>query len=141
MLTIRRLSLADARILIAGAAQHAGEIAVPMCIAVCDEQGLLIAFERMDGAKYTSVAIAQDKAFTAAGIRRGTDLLGQAAQPGAGAFGINSAHHGRMSILGGGLPVIIDGETVGAIGVSAGTVDQDKACAEAGVAAFLAQQA
>jgi uncharacterized protein GlcG (DUF336 family) len=140
MLTIHRLSLADARILISGAVAHAEEIGVPMCVAVTDDQGLLIGFERMDAAKFTSITIAQDKAFTAAGIRRGTDLLGQGAQPGAPAFGINSAHQGRMSILGGGMPVIVDSEVVGAIGVSGGTVGEDKACAEAGIAAFMAQQ-
>lgn len=136
MLTIRRLSLADARILIAGAVKHAQEIGVPICIAITDEQGLLIAFERMDGAKFTSVSIAQDKAFTAAGIRRGTDLLGEGAQPGSPAYGINTAHQGRMSVLGGGLPVVIDGDVVGAIGVSGGTVHEDKACALAAIAAL-----
>ncbi|MBB3355206.1 uncharacterized protein GlcG (DUF336 family) [Rhizobium sp. BK049] len=51
MLTINRLSLADARILIEGARGRAEEIGVPMCIAVTDESGQLIAFERMDGGK------------------------------------------------------------------------------------------
>lgn len=139
MLTINRLSLSEARILIAGALAHAQQINVPMCISIADESGLLIAFERMDGARNTSVLISQDKAFTAAGIRRGTDLLGQGSQPGEPTFGINTAHGGRMNILGGGMPVIVDGQTVGAIGVSGGPVDQDKACAEAGIAAFLAQ--
>jgi uncharacterized protein GlcG (DUF336 family) len=138
MLTIRRLSLADARTLIAGAGAHAEKIGIPMCIAVTDEQGQLIAFERMDGAKFTSIAIAQDKAFTAAGIRRGTDQLGQIAHSGSPAFGINTANGGRMMILGGGLPIVVDGEVVGAIGLSSGTADQDKECAEAGIAALQA---
>lgn len=141
MLTIRRLSLEEARVLIAGARAHAEKIGVPMCIAVTDEQGLLIAFERMDGAKFTSIAIAQDKAFTAAGIHRGTDLLGQIAQPGTPAFGINTVHGGRMMILGGGLPIVVDGDVVGAIGLSSGTADQDKECAEAGIAALNLQPA
>ena len=68
MLTIKRLDLADARILIEGAAEKAREIGVPMCIAVVDESGNLVAFERMDGGKITSVTIAQDKAFTAAAL-------------------------------------------------------------------------
>ena len=65
MLTVKRLDLADARILIEGAAEKAREIGVPMCIAITDESGNLIAFERMDGGKITSVTIAQDKSFTA----------------------------------------------------------------------------
>ncbi|WP_261338347.1 GlcG/HbpS family heme-binding protein [Rhizobium leguminosarum] len=48
MLTIKRLDLNDARALIAGARAKAEEIGVPMCIAVADESGQLIAFERMD---------------------------------------------------------------------------------------------
>ena len=59
MLTVKRLDLADARILIEGAAEKAREIGVPMCIAITDESGNLIAFERMDGGKITSVTIAR----------------------------------------------------------------------------------
>ena len=51
MLTIRRLDLVEAQAMIAAARAAAEEIGVPMCIAVTDESGLLIAFERMDGAK------------------------------------------------------------------------------------------
>jgi len=60
MLTIRRLDLSDARTLIAGAREKAKEIGVPMCIAITDESGQLIAFERMDGGKVTSTTIAID---------------------------------------------------------------------------------
>ncbi|MCQ8210354.1 heme-binding protein, partial [Cutibacterium acnes subsp. acnes] len=66
MMTIKRLDISDARLLIKGAADKARDIGVPMCIAVVDESGNLVAFERMDGGKTTSVIIAQDKAFTAA---------------------------------------------------------------------------
>ena len=64
MLTIKRLSIEDAKILIDGARAKAIEIDIPMCIAVVDESGQLIAFERMNGGKVTSAIIAQDKAFT-----------------------------------------------------------------------------
>ncbi|WP_296993505.1 GlcG/HbpS family heme-binding protein, partial [Thalassospira sp. UBA1131] len=59
MLTIKRLSIEDAYILIEGARNRANEIGVPMCIAITDESGVLIAFERMDGGKVTSTTIAQ----------------------------------------------------------------------------------
>ena len=72
MLSIPRLALADAQTLIAGARKEAQRIRVPMCIAVTDESGNLIAFERMDGAKVLSVQLSQDKAFTAAISRRPT---------------------------------------------------------------------
>ena len=60
MLTIKRLSIEDAKILIDGARAKAIEIDIPMCIAVVDESGQLIAFERMNGGKVTSAIIAQD---------------------------------------------------------------------------------
>jgi uncharacterized protein GlcG (DUF336 family) len=138
MLTIRRLDIEDARILIAGARAKAEEIAVPMCIAITDESGQLLAFERMDGGKITSTIIAQDKAYTAAGAKRTTESYGSASQPGSPAYGINSAIGGRLMVVAGGLPVIIDGDVVGAIGLSSGTPAQDAQCAQAGIDHFLA---
>ncbi|MDP9588202.1 GlcG/HbpS family heme-binding protein [Shinella oryzae] len=141
MLTIRRLSIEDARILIAGARAKAEEIGVPMCIAITDESGQLIAFERMDGGKITSTIIAQDKAYTAAGAKRTTESYGSASQPGSPAYGINSAIGGRLMVVAGGLPVIVDGDVVGAIGLSSGTPAQDTQCAQAGIDHFLASRA
>lgn len=141
MLTIRRLSIEDARILIAGARAKAEEIGVPMCIAITDESGQLIAFERMDGGKITSTIIAQDKAYTAAGAKRTTESYGSASQPGSPAYGINSAIGGRLMVVAGGLPVIVDGDVVGAIGLSSGTPAQDTQCAQAGIEHFLASRA
>ncbi len=137
MLTIKRLSLEDARVLIAGARAEAEKIGVPMCIAITDESGQLIAFERMDGGKITSTIIAQDKAYTAAGAKRTTESYGTASQPGNPAYGINSAIGGRLLVVAGGLPVIVDGDVVGGIGLSSGTPAQDTQCAQAGVDFFL----
>ncbi|CAN7710059.1 GlcG/HbpS family heme-binding protein [Neorhizobium tomejilense] len=137
MLTIKRLSLDDARILIEGAAIKAAEIGVPMCIAVTDESAQLIAFERMDGGKVTSTTIAMDKAFTAAGAKRTTESYGAASQPGSPAYGINSAIGGRLMTVAGGIPVTVDGDVVGAIGISSGTPSQDAECAQAGIDHFL----
>jgi uncharacterized protein GlcG (DUF336 family) len=134
MKTIHRLDLEDARRLIAGASLHAQDICVPMCIAVTDEAGQLIAFERMEGGKVTSTTIAIDKAFTAAAAKKATHDYGAASQPGAPAYGINSAIGGRLMVVGGGLPVLFEGEVVGGIGVSSGTPVQDQAVAEAGIA-------
>lgn len=138
MLTIKRLDIQDARILIAGARDKADEIGVPMCIAITDEGGNLVAFERMDGGKVTSTTIAIDKSFTASGAKKATHEYGAASQPGSPVYGINSAIAGRLMVVGGGLPVIVDGDVVGGIGVSSGTPDQDRAVAQAGIDAFLA---
>jgi uncharacterized protein GlcG (DUF336 family) len=139
MLEIRRLALADARALIAGAAARAQEIGVPMCIAVTDESGQLIALERMDGAKVLSIDIARDKAMVAAAQRKATADYNRAVQAeGSLTFGIHTAAGGRFSIVGGGLPVKVDGAVVGGIGCSSGTPEQDGDCAQAGIDRFLA---
>lgn len=138
MMTVKRLDLADAGVLLAGARAKAAEIGVPMCIAITDEGGNLVAFERMDGGKVTSITIAIDKAFTAAGAKKATHEYGEVSQPGKPVYGIASAIGGRLMVVGGGLPVIVGGEVVGGIGVSSGTPMQDREVAEAGIAAFLA---
>ncbi|WP_303291004.1 heme-binding protein [Marinobacter sp. SS5-14b] len=140
MLTINRIDLSDARILIEGAAAKAREIGVPMCIAVVDESGTLVAFERMDGGKVTSVTIAQDKAFTAAAARKATHEYNAANVPGNLAFGIHTEVGGRLSTVGGGLPVLVDGEVVGGIGLSSGTPQQDMDCAQAGIDHFVSKR-
>ncbi len=137
MITVTRLDAADADVLIAGAAARAEAIGVPMCIAITDEAGQLIAFRRMDGGKVTSSTIAIDKAFTAAGAKKATHEYGASSQPGAPAYGIASAIGGRLMVVGGGLPVVVEGDVVGGIGVSSGTPDQDRDVAQAGIEAFL----
>lgn len=141
MLTIRRLSLEEADILIEGAALKAREIKVPMCIAVTDESGHLIAFDRMDGGKVSSISIAIDKAFTGAVARRGTHVYNELCQPGKPTFGIHVTNGGHFSVIGGGLPVFVNGEIVAGIGVSSGSAEQDQVCAEAAIAHFYAKTA
>ena len=140
MLTIKRLDLEDARRLLKGAREKATEIGVPMCIAITDESGNLVAFERMDGGKVTSITIAIDKSYTASAAKKATHEYGEASQPGAPAYGIGSAIGGRLMVVGGGLPVIVDGEVVGGIGVSSGTPMQDREVAQAGLDAFGSAQ-
>lgn len=137
MLTVQRLSRDDAFTLVEGARKKAHEINVPMCIAIADESGNLIAFERMDGGKVHSSIVAQDKAFTAASTRKGTHELNQLCMPGKPLFGIHNAMGGRICIVAGGLPVIVDGQVVGAIGISSGTTGQDMECAQAGIDYYL----
>lgn len=133
MLTITRLDQDDARRLIEGAEAHSRQIGVPMCIAVTDESGHLLAFARMDGGKITSATIAIDKAFTAAAARKPTHEYGTASQPGAPAWGISSALGGRLMVVAGGLPVEHDGQVIGGIGVSSGSPAQDQSVAQAGI--------
>ena len=139
MLTIKRLSLEEAQILIDGAALKACEIKVPMCIAVTDESGHLIKFDRMDGGKVSSISIAIDKAFTGAVARRGTHIYNELCVPGKPTFGIHVSNGGHFSVIGGGLPVWVNSEIVGGVGVSSGSAEQDQVCAEAAIVHFYAK--
>ncbi|MDB5429997.1 MAG: polymerase subunit delta [Caulobacter sp.] len=137
MLQIQRLSADDAAVVIGGAREQAQRIGVPMCIAVVDESGTLIAFERMDGGKVHSVQVAIDKAFTAASARKPTHEYNAACVPGNLVFGIHTALGGRLCVVGGGYPIIVDGVTVGGVGLSSGSPQQDMSCAEAGVSSIV----
>jgi uncharacterized protein GlcG (DUF336 family) len=139
MLEIQRLSWDEAKILVDGAVASSREINVPMCIAVADESGNLIDFSRMDGGKISSISIAIDKAFTAAAARRGTHIYNQLCVPGQPTFGIHVTNGGRFSVIGGGLPVTLNGVVVGGIGISSGTAEQDLVVAEAALKHFYGQ--
>lgn len=130
------ITLEEAQRVLSAAEQKAQEMGQPMNIAVMDAGRNLVAFHRMNGAWVASTDIAIDKAFTSAGRGLTTRKIGEMAQPGQPLFGINTTNGGRIVIFAGGIPLTRDGEVVGAIGVSGGTVDEDEEVAEAGVAAL-----
>ncbi len=134
--TFRKSSITGdlAHRMIAAAEAKAREIEVPMNVAIVDESGVLKAFSRMDGAPLLSVQIARDKAYTAAGFSMSTDgwydFIKDDPPLAAGApTGID-----RLVVFGGGYPITVDDEVIGAIGVSGGHYTQDMQVAEAGLA-------
>ncbi|HEX4077181.1 MAG TPA: heme-binding protein [Candidatus Acidoferrales bacterium] len=132
-----KVTLEGARAVLAAAERHATEIKVPMNIAIVDDGARLLAFARMDGAKPASVAVSLVKA-QAAAMRRaptGPAMSGDQVNV-ALAIGLASVAPDHQTPIRGGLPLVVDGEVVGAIGVSAGTEDQDVEVARAGVAFF-----
>ena len=131
-----RLSLQGARLVMAAATRKAAALRVPMDIAVVDDGGHLIVFNRMDGAKLSSIDIAINKAWTAACSRRPTHEYAEIAAPGRPAYGIHMTNDGRFTIVGGGLPIRVDNGVLGGIGCSGGTVHQDREVAQAGIAAL-----
>ena len=130
------IQLVDARRIIAAAQKEAEKIGQPMNVAVVDEGGNLIAFERMANAWLGSIDIAQKKAWTSRAFDITTKDLGTFSQSGDQFFGIHASNDGKVMIFAGGIPLKKDGKVVGAIGVSGGTGKQDQAVAEAGVKAF-----
>jgi uncharacterized protein GlcG (DUF336 family) len=137
MITVPKLTLDDAKIILEGAEKKAKEIAVDMDIAVVDDGGNLLAFYRMDKAKITSIDIAINKAFTAAGARKATHEYAEIAGAGGPAFGIHVSNRGRFMIFGGGLPIFVYGHIVGGIGCSSGSVEEDRTVAQAGIDAII----
>ena len=134
--TLETLPLQDAKRMLAAGEANAEQIGIPYNIAVVDAGGHLLAFSRQDGALIGSIDLAIHKAFTSRACDISTEDLGELAQPGKPLYGIHSSNDGKIVIFGGGLPIRLKGMVIGAIGASAGTVEQDVTVAEAGVVAI-----
>ena len=137
MRKIPKLELEDVKVILAGSEAEARKIGVDMDIAVVDDGGHLLGFYRMDRAKVTSIQIAIDKAFTSAGTRKTTRDYKSIGAPDGVAFGIHASNQGRFMIFGGGVPILIDGECVGAVGCSSGSPEEDERVARAGIEEWL----
>lgn len=112
------------------AQEKAKEWNCKVSVAICDVGGNLKAFSRMDGASLLSVEISQNKAYTSAASGRSTaDWYPLIEKDPALLHGI--VHTNRLTIFGGGLPIYIQDQLVGGIGVSGGTSEDDVRCAEA----------
>ena len=128
------VNLEQAKKVMAGAEANARSQNLPMAIAIVDTSGQLVAFTRMDNTQTASTEIAQDKAKSAAMLRRTTKVL----QDGLAQGGANLRFLAlRYAIpIEGGVPIAVDGKIIGAIGVSGGSSDQDGVVAAAGLAAL-----
>jgi uncharacterized protein GlcG (DUF336 family) len=127
----QELTHAAAMVIVQGAIAKAEEMGVPQCIAVVDTGGNLLAFVRMDGAKVLSQISATNKAITAASSRVRTGGVPTDVET---KLAITTG--GVLTNLKGGLPIEINGQIVGAIGVGSGTGDQDVEVGMAGIAAL-----
>lgn len=130
------LSMTGARRVIDAAVAHAERIGVPVCAAVTDRAGSLLAYLRMDGAPLLSEQLARDKAYTVAGFngRPTHEWWDAIADDPPVRNGLGRVD--RLIIFGGGVPVGVSGQLVGAIGVSGGSAEQDREIADAGAAAL-----
>ena len=131
MLTELVLSYADARRAVdflLGEIEKRGKAGV---IAVCDAHGELIAFARMDGAPYSSIQIAMNKAYSAARERKPSKEIGNAAVHPEKGFDIGYFGDPRFTGWGGGVPVFQSGKVVGAVAVSGLPQLEDMELAEA----------
>ena len=120
--------------MLTAAIAKAEDMGQPQCIVIVDASGVTLGQIRMSGAKFLSLKSATTKACTAASIRAPSDAIPEAVGP-----AIAAATDNAVTRLGGGLPIIIDGECVGGIGVGSGTADQDKDVAKVALSAIGAQ--
>src|ERR1700730_9206046 len=120
------MTLDKAQLVVKAAVAKAKEIGQPMNIAVVDAGTNLTAFVRMDGAWLGSIDIAINKAFTAKAFDISTRELGRNSQPGDQFLVIHVSNHNRVMIFAGGIPLELNGQVVGAVGVSGGSGEQDQ---------------
>jgi uncharacterized protein GlcG (DUF336 family) len=127
------LSATQARRIVDDAVTQAGALAVPVSVAVVDESGIIKEFQRMDGAPLVSVQTAMHKAYTAAAIGMPPDEFYTIIEPDPAAVA-SFAHRPGLALIPGGLPLVVDGEVAGAVGVAgAMTGAEDRRIAEAAV--------
>jgi glc operon protein GlcG len=121
-----QLNLAGAEAVLEAAKKKAAALGLKCNIAVVDDGGHLLAFARMDGARPASAATALTKAVSAATFRQETGPLPAKGEPDVLlSLSIQTASGGKITTLKGGVPIVIDGQVVGAVGVGGGTGDQD----------------
>lgn len=130
------IQLQHAQDIVAAAIKKAGEIKVPMNVAVVDRGGNLLAFARMDNAWLGSKDIAIKKAQTANYFDMNSGEIGKLSQPGGPLYNIEVSNGGLITFPGGVVLKDASGAIAGAIGVSGGSVEQDATVAEAGAAIF-----
>jgi uncharacterized protein GlcG (DUF336 family) len=128
----RVLSLEVAKQVAAAAEKHAKENKWNVCIAIVDDGGHLVYFQRLDGTQTGSVTVSQRKAQTAISFKRPSKVFEEGVAGGRNAL---LALPGAVP-LEGGIPLVVEGEMIGAIGVSGVTAQQDGMIAQAGADAL-----
>lgn len=126
------LTLEEANRIAQGTMAKAEELGIKINVAVCDTGGRLMAFQRMDNARWAGVYGSQGKAIASAAFGRPSgELTERAGHP--TLRGIVAGEGGHMILGQGAVPIIRDGVVEGACGVGGGTAQEDEDCARAGV--------
>ena len=130
----KKLNLESAKKIVEAGEKKAKELGLDFVLTVVNKEGHLILEEKMDNALFASIDIAFKKAYTAAALKIDTVNLTELTKPTGSLYGLQN--DSRYIIFGGGFLLRVNGEIVGAIGVSGGTVEQDMEVAKACVEAF-----
>ncbi|WP_345945681.1 cob(I)yrinic acid a,c-diamide adenosyltransferase [Sodalis sp. dw_96] len=116
--------------LMRAALDAARELAVPVVMSIVDPHGNPVMTYRMPDALLVSLELAPKKAFSAVALKTATHNLGPAVQPGAALYQLEASMGGKIVTFGGGYPLYRAGRLVGGLGISGGTVDQDRQIAQ-----------
>jgi uncharacterized protein GlcG (DUF336 family) len=131
------ITLAEARAVIDGAIAYASEAMMSLAVAVVDAAGNVVSADRMDGAALQNIRFAEGKAFAAALYRQTTDELAELYKTRPDRFfGIMNMYPG-IYLVGGGLPLAVEGRLVGGVGVAGLPEGIDEKSALAGIAAWM----
>jgi uncharacterized protein GlcG (DUF336 family) len=127
LLSRQHLSLDLALTLLARVREEAETRDLSLAVAVVDEGGHVLASQRMDGAALGAMRLAVGKAFTAVSWATPSGEFARSTQPGGDDWGWNTTDP-KIVVYAGGIPLLVDGELVGAIGASGGTAAEDEEC-------------
>ena len=128
------ITLEQAKKVMAGAEAEAKKNKWDMVIIILDSGGHGVMMTRMDGAQFGSIRVARDKAYSAVAFRRPTKVFQDLLAQGGANLRLLDLH--GASMLEGGIPIIVGGKLIGAIGASGGTSPQDAQVAQAGIDAL-----
>lgn len=118
--------------------KKAAEIKSPSSIAIVDGGRNLAGFVRMEAALLASIEISQAKAYTSRSLNMKTGDIMPLVQPGGPLYGMEHSHRLPLVVFGGGVPITVNGEVVGAVGVAGGMPNDDEAIATAAAEAIAA---
>lgn len=130
------ITLETARKVMAASEAEAAKNGWPMAIAILDSTGHIVMLHRMDNTQYGSIQVAIDKAVTSVDFRRPSKVFEDGVA--GGGIGLRILGIKSVSPIEGGIPIIVGGKLIGAVGVSGGTASQDGQVAKAGVVAVAA---
>lgn len=132
-----QISRQEARVIIDAAVAFATQGKMTMGIVIVDATGEPIAMERMDGGSYRNLRFAEGKAFAAAIFGQTTEELGAVYKTRPDRyFGIMNMYPGKVYLVGGGEPIVLDGKLIGAVGVAGLPEGVDEKAGRAGIAAW-----
>ena len=132
------ISHAEVRAIIDGAIAYAREGNMRMAVAVVDQSGNVVSADRMDGAALQNIRFAEGKAFASALYRQTTEEMGGLYKTRPDRyFGIMNMYPGKIYLVGGGVPLVLDNRLVGGVGVAGLPEGVDEKASRAGIAAWM----